>query len=209
MKIDRFQDCHCRWCDSFKPPYLHKVNNVYWFEIPKNACTSIKDHYGFRETKKFGVPRSKWKSLAESGVCPVVVWRDPIDRFVSLLNHYLYAEGIGGRFSLGENLFHPEDFRNIPPKARIDGLFDRLDKLSTEHEVHHWYPQSFFVDTKVFKEFLLIPMKNVTAAFKLRATRSNVSPSVISRKDLSEAQIKIVKDLYKSDYEFLADQLGI
>ena len=42
-----FQKCDCIYCTTFDNfPILWKLTeDIFWYEIPKNATTSIKEHY--------------------------------------------------------------------------------------------------------------------------------------------------------------------
>jgi len=76
------KQCKCMWCHQVKWPYLQKLDeNSYWFEIPKNACTAVKNHF-----KLEPVPKEKYNELKD--IVPIVIVRDPIERFVSNLDNY-------------------------------------------------------------------------------------------------------------------------
>lgn len=190
-----FQKCECSYCKRWGWPLLWKLGDEkYWFEIPKNGSASIKRSDLFKE--------QQIKNLeAYSHVVPIVIFRDPVQRFVSLFKHYFC---IGGdRQEMGFKFFKRlghGDFQNLKTKEKLKIVFDSFDKISPNEEVHHFYPQTYFIDQIIFDKFEVIPIENLTKALDLHRVR-NVS-IVKEMIRLNNSQIERIKEIYKDDYDF-------
>ena len=115
----------------FKMPNTDAV----YLEIPKNASSSIHQHYGIRRADignqlyKHQIQEMKDENEHLRGV---VVLREPLDRFKSLISHYFLN---GGRAKYGKMWLQKNNLRrdNI-----VDTVLDNFDKLNSISEPHHW-----------------------------------------------------------------------
>lgn len=192
MKNLFFQVCKCEYCEFYNSfPVLWELTpNMFWFEIPKNGSYSTKRKY----TNRVHITDvSKCKNIS-----PFVILRDPISRFISLFKHYC-IEG-ERRFHIGEAFYKRcgKDISTMNLSERLDFLINNVDKLTSTEEVHHFYPQSFFIDTTNFDNFNLINIKNVSVVFKTQSLNTTKKANVY----LDTKQTQYINDIYKEDYEF-------
>ena len=84
-------------------------------------------------------------------------------------------------------------------ETRLDFLINNLSKLTTDDAVHHFYPQTYFIDREYFNNFNLINMKNLSKILNTSMTNSTKSDINIQ---LNIKQMQYIKNIYKDDYEF-------
>lgn len=192
------KQCVCHWCVKVQWPLLHKIDDeTYWFEIPKNACTTIKNVLG-----ENWVDKSEYSKLAQDGIIPIVVYKDPVERFVSNLDNYFNGES--KRTPFGVSFFRDilqKDMLSMTPQERVDAIFDNLDCLWAISQHHHFYPQTRYIDTKAFKEIRVIPIQNVNNWLQ-KKKHDNKTTKTITMDMLKPEHIDTIRDLYKEDYDF-------
>ncbi len=190
-KYNTFGECECEWCEGQPFPRLYSLGDgQHWFEIPKNGSASIKGH--FPECKLVeGTPITK----------PIVVIDDPVDRFVSLLNDYFVIPNYHNIW--GDDILKFIGLSLDDSKEDIlRGVMSNLDKITTHQQVHHWYPQTHFIDQKNYQEFEVISKSDINERFGID-NHYNSSKKVFQRSDLSHKDIVIIKSIYESDYRFI------
>lgn len=199
--LTHFKKCDCIWCTEYEFPRLTELSTGdHWFEIPKNASASIKRRYSVDDRSI--LTKSQYKDVKK----PVVVFRDPIDRFVTLLNDYLSQGSYHWRWGQDLFLYAKKDWNNAPPKERIDILFEYFDLFTDHHQPHHWYPQTYFIDQS-FKDIEVVWIQDASKRFDLDDSRKvNKSKKTITRDMLSPEQIAILKEVYASDYKFIEER---
>ena len=132
--------------------------NNFWFEIPKNGSASIKGHF-----------TDKQLVTGRKDVRPVVVIDDPVDRFVSLLNDYFVVpnyHNIWGNDILASIGLTLDDSK----EDILRGIMNNLDKITSHQQVHHWYPQTHFIDEKQYSDFEIISKKDIDGRFGVERT---------------------------------------
>ncbi|KKL05016.1 hypothetical protein LCGC14_2610280 [marine sediment metagenome] len=205
-----FQNCNCVYCTHYNGfPILWRLSRgAIWFEIPKNGSSSIKQKYNLAWTSRNpprNILRSKLRPIEDfklyENIKPYVVLRDPIDRFVSLFNHY-FLNG-GKRFHHGTTFCRKlnKDINTMDINARLNFLIDNLSELSTEEEVHHFYSQTHFIDTKSFNDFTLIRLKELSKTLDVPIIGHTPVTDVCDIQ-LSDKQEQYIKNVYKNDYKF-------
>ena len=131
--FNHFNFCNCIWCQVYGLPVLNEIKlnegKRYWFEVPKNASTSIKNSgiEIFRACKKDSYHPGKLYDEIDSDVVPLVVYNDPVKRFISLCNDY-FSEGYCNFHSnFGKKLFLEWEPRSVthPPHSKILQHLDR------------------------------------------------------------------------------------
>jgi hypothetical protein len=195
-----FNNCKCYWCEKLKFPLLYDLDgDKSWFEVPRSCSVTIKESFParqqvFRNTKKYiGMVDTE---------TPIVVFTDPLERFISLINVYLTDKQ--RYIGYGKDLFSTfgKNLDECTKEEKIDLFFKNLNKINSNHQVHHFHPQSKFVDTENFADLTVIKREDVNEFFgitqKLNETRKDITLA-----DLSEEQIEFVKRIYQSDYEFI------
>lgn len=199
MKNKVFQTCCCTFCTHV--PILWRLSkDIIWFEIPKNGSKSIKQTYntGFGPYSPPQVqPIKDFKPYKNTK--PYIILRDPIDRFISLFYHYFTENGM--RISKGKRFFErlDIDINTMNMNARLDFLIDNLKELSTEEEVHHFYPQTHFIDTKSFSDFNLVSLKDLSKTLDVpMLNHTEISTNI----QLNIHQKKYIKTIYENDYRF-------
>lgn len=196
-----FNDCNCYWCEKLQWPLLYDLDgDKKWFEVPRSCSVTIKENFKqraqvFRNTKKY---QGIWMGSEK----PIVIFTDPLERFISLINVYLTPKQ---RYSdYGKNIFDSfsVDIDKCTKQEKIDLFFKNLPKITSQHQVHHFHPQCRFVDTENFEEFTIVRKEDVNDFFGI-TEKLNVTTKDITLEDLSEEQIDFVKRIYKDDYEFI------
>ena len=191
--MNLFQKCNCIYCKEHKGfPILWKLSDGnLWFEIPKNGSASIK------QTHKNRTHITNFTDYNDA--IPYVILRDPIDRFLSLFKHYFLKEG--RRFtrsvSFCKKLNENVDLMNI--QTRLNFMIDNLDKLATEEEVHHFYPQTHFINSTNFNNFNLIDIKDLSKTLNIPVSNHTAADINIH---LDNKQLQYINDIYKNDYKF-------
>lgn len=181
--------CDCVYCRT--KGYVWKVHrNKVWIEIPKNGSAVLKQkHFKSR------YPLKDSKILGQSK--GIVVVRDPIDRFKSMLSHY-FIDGTRvntGKYwlkkRLGITIFDGEDIADI--------ILSNFNQLSSIEEPHHFFTQSSFIP----KEFYFLPetefvnLDNLSERFRVPKHNVSSSSSIV----LSDSHAEHLKVLYEPDFE--------
>jgi len=199
-----FNRCKCDWCENIKWPLLFNLDEEKtWFEIPRSCSVTIKETYPNRKRiqKEPELVKGKWKKYNNVNGTPIVIFSDPIDRFVSLINVYLVP---GQRYyNYGKNIFKGlgKNLDECTKEEKIDLFFKNLQKISSLHQVHHFHPQCMFVDTQSFDEFQVVTRKGVNKFFGI-STVYNRTKKEITKNDFTPQQIHFIKKIYQSDYDF-------
>ena len=110
--FDYFNFCDCVWCQLYGLPILNEIHldegKRYWFEITKNASSSIKDAYEgkiFRICSKDSYHPGNLYHEVRNDEIPIVVYSDPIERFITLLNDYFSVMNFNSHSRFGEDIF--------------------------------------------------------------------------------------------------------
>jgi len=211
-----FNYCNCYWCQENDWPVLWKIDDshetFYWFEIPKNASSTIKDFYGKNSSISFEhIRRNETYHQLNDSIKPIVVYDDPIDRFITLVNDYFSCgnwHNIYGRYilaDLGLIDVHDKDLEKFSPHEKLKIIFSNIKNLTDREQVHHFYPQKFFVDDLKFKDFELVYKKNINERFGInKSIWINKSKKHILKEHLVPEQIKLLVDIYEEDYKFIS-----
>ena len=206
VKLDQnynFNDCNCYWCQKLEWPLMYDLepenSTKIWFEVPRSCSVTIKESYPGRMQVMRGT--RLYKKFVEEGKKPIMIFTDPIDRFVSLINVYLtdkqrYAD-------YGKDIFSTfdKDINSISKQEKIDLFFRNLNKITGGQQVHHFHPQCRFVDTDSFEHIEVIKREDVNSYFSVDQ-KHNVTHKDITAEDFSEEQIDFIKRAYASDYAF-------
>jgi len=205
VKLDEpfaFNDCHCYWCQKLEFPLMYQLDKEgkqTWFEIPRSCSVTMKESFPDRQQ----VLRSTklYKDLAKRSK-PIVVWTDPVDRFISLINVFVVPKQ--RYWDYGDNLFQSFDVKleDCTKQEKIDYFFANMNKINSFHQVHHFHPQCRFVDTDNFKEFTIIKRENLNKELNIDL-HYNATEKEITKEDLTKEQIEFIKRAYASDYEFI------
>lgn len=199
-----FNRCTCSWCESIKWPLLFDLDGEKtWFEIPRSCSVTIKETYPNRKRieKDAQLVKGKWLKYSAVKSKPIVIFTDPIDRFISCINVYLVP---GQRYyNYGQNIFQAlgKNLDECTKEEKIDLFFKNLQKIGSLHQVHHFHPQCMFVDTQSFDEFEVVPRKSVNKFFGI-STVYNRTKKEITKNDLSPQQLNFITKIYQSDYDF-------
>ena len=136
-----------------------------------------------------------------------MIFTDPIDRFISLINVYLTDKQ---RYSdYGKDIFSTfgKDIAELSKQEKIDLFFTNLNKITSGHQVHHFHPQCRFVDTENFENIEVVKREDVNEFFGI-TEKHNVTKKDITVEDFTEDQINFIKRAYASDYAFF-DKYGV
>jgi hypothetical protein len=201
-----FNNCKCYWCQKLEWPLMYDLEydsgndgDKLWFEVPRSCSVTIKESFParrqiLRETKVYE------KYIAEKKI-PIMIFTDPIDRFISLINVYLTDKQ---RYSgYGKDIFDSfgKNIDELSKEEKIDLFFAHLNKINSSHQVHHFHPQCRFVDTVNFENINVVRREDVNDFFGI-TEKHNVTKKDITIEDFSQEQIEFIKRAYASDYEF-------
>jgi hypothetical protein len=205
VKIDEnfaFNACSCYWCESLNWPLLYDLENngeKLWFEVPRSCSVTIKESFPLR--KQVMRHTRLYKTFTEQKKKPIMIFTDPVDRFISLINVYLTERQ---RYSdYGKDIFSTfdKDLDSISKQEKIDLFFANLNKITSGHQVHHFHPQCRFVDTDQFEEIEVVKREDVNDYFNI-TEKHNVTKKDITQDDFTEEQLAFIKRAYASDYAF-------
>jgi hypothetical protein len=143
----------------------------------------------------------KYRSIVETEK-PIMIFTDPLERFISLINVYLVDKQ---RYhGYGKDIFSTfaKNLDECTKEEKIDLFFRNLNKINSNHQVHHFHPQCRFVDTQHFEEFTIVKKHDINDFFGINR-KLNETKKEITLDDFTEEQIEFIKRAYKSDYEFI------
>ena len=188
-----FQKCECVYCKQHNNfPILWKLDTgIFWFEIPKNGSSSIKQTYKNR--------KHITKFTPYENAIPYIVMREPVERFISLFKHYFLKEG--RRYTRGKDFFKKlgKNIESMKIDERLSFLLNKLDDLSTDDEVHHFYPQTYFIDMENYNSFNVVGMSNISNIFNTPMINHTKTNTLV---DLDNKQEEYIKHIYREDYIF-------
>ena len=194
-----FNDCGCYWCKTLEWPLMYNLDGKRtWFEVPRSCSVTIKESFPNRKQ----VSRDTEEYLEAKK--PLVVFTDPIERFLSCMNVYLVPNQ--RYYDYGKDIFNmfSVNLDECTKQEKIDYFFANMHRLTDKHQVHHFHPQCRFVDTQNFSEFTVINKMEVTDFLKTDKFL-NKTEYEIKRTDLSREQVAWIREIYKSDYEFFKE----
>lgn len=184
--------CKCKYCTKYGEfPILWEITSgVLWFEIPKNGSSTIKTTYKDRKLIK---NMTEYRNFT-----PYVILRDPVDRFLSLFKHYFLEKE--RRFIRSQTFCRRlgVNVEKMDILTRLKFLLSNLEELTSDEEVHHFYPQTRFINTEVFEKFEIIKLDNLTHYLKVPVTNKTTNNII----DLSQSQRDLIKKIYSVDYDF-------
>lgn len=178
---------------------LEDSGEKLWFEVPRSCSVTIKESFPNRKQVMRGT--RLYNQFIEKKKKPIMIFTDPIDRFISLINVYLTDKQ---RYSdYGKDIFttFAKDINELNKQEKIDLFFANLNKITSNHQVHHFHPQCRFVDTENFEEIEVVKREDVNDFFDI-AVKHNVTKKEITAEDFAEEQIEFIKRAYASDYAF-------
>jgi beta-1,4-mannosyl-glycoprotein beta-1,4-N-acetylglucosaminyltransferase len=195
-----FGDCKCYWCEKLQFPLMYDLDGEkMWFEVPRSCSVTVKESF----PNKAQVMRRtrKYREIVDVEK-PIVIFTDPLERFISLINVYLvdkqryhgYGKDIFSMF--GKNL------EECTKEEKINLFFKNLHRINSNHQVHHFHPQCRFVDTENFEEFTIVLREDVNEFFGINQ-KLNETKKEITLEDFSDEQIEFITRTYKADYDFI------
>ncbi len=205
VKLDEpyaFNACTCYWCEKLDWPLMYDLDGDeknLWFEVPRSCSVTIKE--SFPKRKQIMRYTKLYKRLVEEKRVPIMIFTDPIDRFISLINVYLTDKQ---RYSdYGKDIFSTfdKDISTLSKEEKIDLFFRNLNKITSNHQVHHFHPQCKFVDTASFEQIEVVKREDVNDFFVIDKVH-NATDKDITAEDFTEEQIEFIKRAYASDYAF-------
>lgn len=193
----KFNSCNCFWCQKLQFPLLYNLDGERnWFEVPRSCSVTIKETFPdrrqiMRNTDDYDELRGK----------PIVVFSDPVERFVSCINGYLVEKQ--RYYHYGEDIFASfgVDLKVCTKEEKVEHFFKNLHKISSSHQLHHFHPQAWFVDMDKFKKFTIVKKHDVSKTFKVKH-KLNQTKKEIGISDFSDEQIAFIKRVYQEDYDF-------
>lgn len=197
-----FNQCTCYWCEKLDWPLMYDLENngeKLWFEVPRSCSVTIKESFPSRVQVMRGT--RLYNEFIDKKKKPIVIFTDPVDRFVSLINVYLTPKQ---RYTdYGKDVFNSfdKDLDRLTKQEKINFFFSNLNKITSHHQVHHFHPQCLFVDVENFDSIEVVERKDVNEYFGIDK-KHNVTNKEITKEDFTEEQIDFIKRAYASDYAF-------
>lgn len=203
--------CRCWHCDQNKWPLLYKLSeheDNYWFEIPRSGSVTIKELFNGkhgRGDRGHAIQRSdpRYPEIVRTAK-PIVIFTDPIERFLSTVNAYLVETE--RYWSYGNHAFlHHLNGTNLATfdyETRWHLFFENMDVIRDIHQVHHFHDQCSFVDTKNFQEFQFVWKKDIGKFFQTEEVMNKTNYK-ITREMITPHQEEWLKNYYKKDYIFI------
>jgi len=197
-----FNDCKCYWCETLQWPLMYDLEDNHeklWFEVPRSCSVTIKESFPNRKQVMRGT--RMYNGFIESKKKPIMIFTDPIDRFVSLINVYLTERQ--RYYDYGKDIFSSFDIdiTGLSKEEKIECFFRNLNKITSGHQVHHFHPQCRFVDTENFEKIEVVKREDVNDYFDI-AVKHNVTRKEITKDDFTPEQTEFIKRAYASDYAF-------
>lgn len=177
-------------------------SDQYWFEIPRNCSTTIKNEFPQKEM----IFRSDQRYFdATRDHKPLAVFSDPIERFVSTLNVYFTEDNKYTEY--GKDIFASigYDMAALSAKERVDLILQNLDAIQSKHQKHHFDTQCSYLDRENFSDFEVVKKSDVSQRLGIKDIHNKTNKQ-ITIDDLNKQQIEFIKDMYKEDYDFLKER---
>jgi len=198
-KMKKNIKCNCKYCKTNS--FTWKVNdNDLWIEIPKNGTTALKSTI---YSKRSIVKSEEVKKYTHG----ILILRNPIDRFKSLLSHYFLKRRRWNRVLNIESWAK----RYIGAKKRKDISGTNISKLVIDnwHNIeeipvpHHWRTQSSFIPNDFLKLNLSVyDVSELNKEFNVKSYpkhKRNASES--SEIILDDYCLEFINEFYKDDFE--------
>lgn len=193
----KFNSCNCFWCQKLDFPLLYNLDGKQnWFEIPRSCSVTIKENFPdrkqvFRDTDEYDETRGR----------PVIVYSDPVERFLSCINGYLVEKQ--RYYHYGEDIFASfgKDLKSCTVQEKVDLFMAHLHKIGSSHQLHHFHPQSWFIDLEKFQRFTIVKKHDVCETFGI-TEKLNQTKKEITEDHFSKEQLELIKRIYKEDYEW-------
>ena len=200
MKEFSFNECKCYWCNTLNWPLLYDLDGEKsWFEIPRSGSVTIKESFSDRKQVFRGT--EEYEEIKQREKPPVVIFSEPVERFLSCMNVYIVP---GQRYyDYGKDIFASfgVDLDECSKEEKIDYFFKNLHKIVSHHQVHHFHPQTSFIDFENFDLFSVITRHEIGLYFGI-SKHMNKTKKEVTLEDLSQDQLDFIKWVYRSDYEF-------
>lgn len=84
-------------------------------------------------------------------------------------------------------------------KERLDLLITNLHNLTSDEEVHHFYPQITFLDRNIFSDFKIISIGDLSEELDVEVKNTTKKRTDVN---LNNEQKQYINNIYKEDYEF-------
>jgi hypothetical protein len=195
-------NCKCHYCRNVGYVWRLLPSSTVWIEVPKNGSSGLKAT--LCRTKKlipinntcffprvFKTIRSPVNDLSQF-TNGMIVLRDPVDRFRSLLSHYFIYEK-GHRKHIGTLWLRGIKVNN---QNICDVVLSDFDRLKDIGSVHHFNSQVAFIPDTFFllSNIDFIDINDLSRRDVPHIGRSDSNGVVISDKNR-----KIIEELYHED----------
>lgn len=221
--------CGCYYCELSPLPNVYRCNSrLFWIDIPRCGSSSMKGTFTWKFvnfvnelpdnphegdlycTVNADPPeishindRGLWvvNDLNASKIKPIVIYRNPVDRFIGLIDHYF--NGMDGRCEYGTDWFRDIlglTVQDIDPIDRVQLVMENLDKLHLVGQKHHFYLQRRYLENCFFEEFTYISLNQLSNL--LPVDHQHPSISVITKDMFTLEHKKHIEEIYYQDYEY-------
>lgn len=195
--IKNLNSCNCTYCNKFT--YLWDMSlcksfqtKTLWVEVPKNASFVCKKYF------KNKIPILKQNlSIYNEGM---IITRDPIKRFKSLLSHY-FVNGTRKQYGYEwlKNIIKIKHNEINIIEDIGDIVLNNFSKLNFISEPHHFFLQSDFIPDIFWflKKQLIINIENISNVYR-NMPKLNMSSS--ENILISNDNIEKIKTIYYKDF---------
>lgn len=195
-------DCNCLYCT--KNTFLWSIDKkIAWVEIPKNGSYNIKTikfNYDSSFPDNFDNTPLRRESLnsIKNFKRVIVVLRDPVDRFKSLVSHY-FISGKRADAGLGKAWLNTIGIDSCNESNIIDMVLNNFDKVKNIREPHHFNSQLSFIPKSVFdSNVFFLDVSELGLFFNLN---ERINSSNSQNINLTTEQIQRIQQIYKEDVE--------
>jgi hypothetical protein len=186
-------ECECPYC--IKQGFLWVLEGKLWIEIPKNGSSSIKNLQK-RKLKKADnndIENLEW----------FFVYRNPIERFKSLVYYYFFREKSihhkkeNPYIKSAKRFMEKNNLGEIKKETIFSILLEKQDKIKELCESHHFNSQcSFFPKNIEMKNYQALELCNLGEKIPCHINKSD---KVL---EINEDEKGKIMELYRDDYEF-------
>tara|TARA_R110000796_G_C14425650_1_gene420483 strand:- start:138 stop:761 length:624 start_codon:yes stop_codon:yes gene_type:complete len=203
-------NCNCRYCQEIS--YVWEFNKkIVWVEIPKNATCYLKtflfkfenDQWQNNSPQPFSLIKSIKKYQISNYKRGLLILRNPIDRFKSLISHY-FIDGSkvhqGGKEWLNKYSNQYTSYNDV-----VDIVLNNWDKVSLLYQPHHWNTQNSFIPDNFFNlSNHILTLEELPLFFSIPPVNISSSNKVF----LSKNHINKLEKLYYDDFVLYDNYIG-
>lgn len=190
--------CSCWYCNQHDWLFEFPNEDKIYLEIPKNASSIAHSYFGIaRCNNNLHLTLDEFKNLKDNkDLSGVIILREPIDRFKSLISHYFFN---GGRKDKGKEWLKTHQLPELNYSTAAEVILDNFHRINSISEPHHWFPQSYFIPDE-FIQLKKIQVYNLDT-FRKEVTQRVVNTSNSQDVEISKKDRNRIEQIYSNDFK--------